>query len=351
MSIWRAIAHALRRFRLVFKNIVGMPLVGEFKDRFVVEPPKLPTDEFGKAVRIPFITEIYVSDQHQWPLDVGQLVNGVFFEDAPPIVFNVCFSCARPSLFSGGDYANPESHWFNVFFGFYEIDVPKSKWSRPFGFKSADSLEPEFDDLLKIGKSDWNYFSNYVYGVPKDECAKYDAVPGQGVKTETLQASVDIGGKRYVEGQVDGLQVVSGYVSGKDGKKLLNNNEFFSPIWRTVFGRPKKKKEYPQSFIPTRMRMRFFARHIEEHDEDLGEMAYKTFIYGGTVNLGYEGSVNLDDFLQAPDGRREQRDEDQGVQEGPQGQGRPLEEDQVALLNRSFFSDQPAVSLWPRLTP
>jgi hypothetical protein len=286
------------RLRRIVQKTVGWPLIGEIGDRFLVAPPRLPTGAFGEAVQLPTVLEIYVSGSHQWPLDIGEKVDAIFFPADPPIVFNVCFSCAKPSLLKGGDYANPESHWFNVFFGFYEIDVRCSEWSRPFGFTSPTASALEFADLLRIGKSDWNYFSNYVYGVPGEECAKYDAIPA-GLPTRVVNPNVRIGGHDYVEAEVDGLEVVSGYVSGRDGKRLRNNNGFFSPIWRIVFGRPKRKAAFPVSLVPTRMRMRFYIRHERGYDADLECDAYKTFIYGGTINLGYAGPLSNAAFLDA----------------------------------------------------
>ena len=123
MGLLSAIARFFRRAGLVTKNIIGLPLVGEFKVRFFVEPPKLPTKKFGRATRIPTLLEILVSDEKQWPLDIGKKVNDIFFSGKPPIVFNVCFCCARPSLFKGGNYANPKSHWFKVFFGSFVLSM------------------------------------------------------------------------------------------------------------------------------------------------------------------------------------------------------------------------------------
>ncbi len=296
----------LHRIPLVIMGIAGWPLVGEFKGRFVVQPPKLKTDEFGKASKNPTLLEIYVDSQKQWPLDIGELVNERYFTDDPPIVFNVCFCCAKPTLFRGGDYGNPESHWFNVFFGFYEIDVPASSWDHPFGFEKYESKELRFDELMRIGKSDWNYFSNHVYGVPLGTCDKYKPID-PSVKTWQNPDEVEINGKFFSEGTVEGMEVVSGYVSGKDGKKLGYPCGIFSPLWRTVFGRPRKSKHFGTSFPPTKMKMHFLIRHIKEYDEDLKEDAYKTFIYGGTGNISqYEWArehtadpVDMDKFLEA----------------------------------------------------
>jgi hypothetical protein len=284
----------------VLHGLLGWPLVGEIEGRFLVTPPRLCTERFGESTHLPTVLEIYVSHDHQWPLDVGRLVDAVYFRHHEPIVFNVCFGCAKPSLLRGGDYANPDSHWFNVFFGYYEIDVRCSEWTRPFGFASSaeGDLTPVFDDLLRIGKSDWNYFSNYIYGVPLQECARHDQDPPEA-SHRIVNDCVEIGGKEYVEAEVDGLDVVSGYVSGKDGRSLRNNVCGFSPLWRAVFGRPKRSASQGASFPGTAMRMRFYARWERGPDADLGCDAYKTFIYGGAINLGYEGAIDNEAFLAA----------------------------------------------------
>jgi hypothetical protein len=282
----------------IFHKLIGWPLVGEIGDRFLVEPPHLATKRFGESTHLPTVLEIYVGHDPPKMFPVGELVHARFFEIEKPVVFNVSFSCAKPSLLRGGDYANPESIWFNVFFGFYEIDARCSEWSRPFGFQSANpgALDLEFNDLLRIGKSDWNYFSNYVYGVPEKECGLHDAIPG-GAKPTSLPTA-KIGALDYAQGEVEGLEVVSGYVSGRDGKRLRNNS-WLSPMWRAVFGRPKRKAGFPTSFIPTRMRMRFYARWEKGLDYDLGCEAYKTFIYGGTINLGHPDPAGNAEFLDA----------------------------------------------------
>jgi hypothetical protein len=287
------------RIGSVIHKLTGWRLLGEIGDRFFVEPPRLLTDRFGESTHLPIVLEIYVGHDPPKPLAVGETVHARFFEGRKPVVFNVSFSCAKPSLLRGGDYANPESIWFNVFFGFYEIDVRCAEWGRPFGFKAATAgcLDLEYDDLLRIGKSDWNYFSNWVYGVPDGECRKHDTVPGGAVVRP--QKVVSIGGRDYAEGEVEGLEVVSGYASGKDGKRLLNNVRGLSPLWRAAFGRPKAKPGHDESFVGTKMRMRFWARWEEGDDLDLGCRAYKTFMYGGSINTGYADPAENAAFLDA----------------------------------------------------
>jgi len=298
-KIINSIKNIFYKTAYIFKAVTGIPLVGEFKGRFLVEPPKLRTKKFGKAGRTPTILEIKIDEKHHWPLKAGSFVKEAFFKDYPPIVFNVCFSCSRPNILRVSDYANPESHWFNVFMGFYEIDVPKSEWQRPFGFKDSTKTDIEFSDLLRIGKSDWNYFSNYIYGVPVKICKKYDNLNDKNLIERIIDKNHMINGKSFVEAEVEGISVVSGYVSDKDGNKLLNNNKILSPVWRFVFGRSKSSENYPDSFIPCRMKMRFLLRYEEGWDEDLGEEAFRTFIYGGTVNMDYKGPLDNEEFLNA----------------------------------------------------
>jgi hypothetical protein len=190
------------------------------------------------------------------------------------------------------------SHWFNVFFGFYEIDVDIDKWNRPFGYKDFKSNELEFNDLFKIGKSDWNFFSNYIYGVPLEDCKKYSPIDAD-IETKIINHEVTIGKHKYIEAVASGVKVVTGYVSKSDNKKLLRNDGFLSLVWQTAFGRPKNSPMFTKSFIPATMKMHFYIRWEKSFDIDSDRDMYKTFIYGGTINLDYKGNVDNEAFLQA----------------------------------------------------
>jgi hypothetical protein len=225
MGFFKRIRGLLRTFaRLVataWRALRGAPLVGEIHDRFEVTPAVIDDEEFGRSSSYPQVLEIIVSDDEQWPLGVGKIVNDVFFDKDPPIVFNVCFSCHEPDD-GRSEYADPTSHWFNVFFGFYEIDVPAKEWGRPFGFKSAEEVrEIEFDDLKRIGKSDWNYFSNYMYGVPWWEVSQHNRLDDPGVTTRVINPRVVVKDKHFVECEVDGMEVVSGYCAGDEQVRHL----------------------------------------------------------------------------------------------------------------------------------
>jgi hypothetical protein len=303
MGTWKRIRGLLRtlvRFlATALRAVRGLPLVGEIEGRFDVIPAVIDDPVFGRSARYPTVLEIVVSDRERWPLRVGRLVNDRFFAGDPPIVFNVCFSCHEPDPLGRSEYADPTSHWFNVFFGFYEIDVPCGEWRRPFGFKTGDPVAPEVDfhDLLRIGKSDWNYFSNYMYGVPARIAAAHDALDDPQVATRVSPAPVVIGGARFWECEVDGLEVVTGYAGPRGG--LRDNVWFFTPVWRRVFGTCAPRAGHDESFVGARMKLRFLMRWERGPDEDLGCEAFKTFIYGGSINKGYPDAAFNERFLEA----------------------------------------------------
>lgn len=295
-GLWRTL---VRLILTGLRFLRGAPLVGEIHDRFLVEPAVIEGHEFGCSSRKPQVLEIIVSEEEQWPLGVGKIVNEVFFDKDPPIVFNVCFSCHQPDDDGHSEYADPESHWFNVFFGFYEIDVPADQWERPFGFKSKDKKKPEieFKDLLRIGKSDWNYFSNYMYGVPWWKTCGYNRLDDPGLTTRVADRPVSVKGKEFLECEIDGMEVVSAYCAG-DGE-LRRNVWLFSRVWQKQFGTCEPRDGHEVSFVPTRMKLRFLIRWEGDDDYDLERKAFKTFIYGGSINKGYRDAAFNERFLAA----------------------------------------------------
>ena len=256
---------------------------------------------FGPGSDFPAVLEIQVTDRRVRPLGVGEIVDEIYFPGSPPVIFNVCFSCAKPDLAGRSAYADPTSHWFNVFFGFYEIDVSAARWGRPFGFTEAE-LAPQsvcVDDLLKIGKADWNYFSNWMYGVPRRYVDRYREI-GTGAAapraTITPRLVRDGAGPPHVEGTIEGLRAVSGYPAGE---RLENNVCFWSPVWRRVFGTCGPRPGHEQPFPGTSMKMKFWMRFEEGHDVDLGERAYKTFLCGGSINESWPDAAFNEEFLEA----------------------------------------------------
>lgn len=279
----------------LIQKLFRIPGVGEINNRFLYTAPQLSDSRFGDTTHLPTVLEIYIDTGHQWPLEIGKKVKAVLFQNYPPIVFNVCFACSRPSFFKRiSNYANPNSHWFNVFFGFYEINAPCSKWNRAFGFTENGELNK--DDLIRLGKADWNYFSNYLYGVPDTYCEQNSLISGNEQISITNSNKV-INNQKYIEVEMSNIQVVSGYCAS--GDSLLNNQPIVSQLWRKVFGIYPAIDNISQSFMSCTMKMKFYIRYDIVWDNDLQEKAYNTYVCGGTINMHYTNTMYNEQFLNA----------------------------------------------------
>jgi hypothetical protein len=285
--------------------LLNLPNVGRIGDETAMGKPALINDaEFGQSSAMPSILNVPVSPQKQGLLSVGQHAYQKCFAGYPPFDFNVDFSCAKADPLTGkSEYADPRSPWSNVFFGRYEIDAPlgkdgdATKWSRPFGFNSTKPGDINFDDILKLGNADWGYFSNWMYGVPDAALDKDLAMQAQMPKPTCTVSNPDvvIGGKHYVECEIDGAYLPSAFVNPKDGGKLTNNDSLMSPVWRQVFGnQPDGAAEDPAvagtpSFAPTSMKMKFYVTQELKTDPKTGQQVYATEFYGGGVNKTWAG--------------------------------------------------------------
>ncbi|MGH9900591.1 MAG: hypothetical protein ACRD68_02005, partial [Pyrinomonadaceae bacterium] len=170
------------------------------------------------------------------------------------------------------------------------------------------AFEINFEDIIRIGKADWNYFSNYVYGVPAHYIEPFDRVDLGAVDCAYLGRE-KIVGRKFAGGHEEGrenrywdavelnhVEVVSAYVSDRDGGALESPSRLLSPLWRLSFGRPRPRPEYPQSFFPTDMRARLYMSWSECAHPALGE-SYRTLIFGGTANNSYPDAVKNARFL------------------------------------------------------
>jgi hypothetical protein len=272
--------------------LTRLPLAGAVGGSAVGRAPEVCCLEFniGSSMsRAPGVTRIVVGEGGGGaPASVGEIVKRKLFPDCPDFVFNVSFSCGRASRSGLGVYADPRSIWFNVFFGYYEIIAPKSSWARPFGYEvEKGKAQVCFDDIVRLGKADWNYFSNYIYGVPLSDIEPYDQINMDEVGCIQHGRDRVGGGERYWDiVELDGVEVVSAYVSGRDGKRLQSPSRVLSPLWRLAFGSSAASPTHQDSFIPTRMRARLNISYLEDEDSRLGKV-YRTLIFGGTTNSGY----------------------------------------------------------------
>lgn len=239
--------------------------------------------QFNKSMSLPSILEVQVDglEETVHPEELAPVAR--LFPDCPKFNVNVAFSCGRAHLIHPGVYNNPSSPWFNVFVGYYQIDVPTSLWDHPFGYRSdaANGFTLDEDELTRLGRADWNYFSNYMYGVPLE---RLDAV-GQGPVTLTRLGRTPVGSHTWDRIRVSDVSVASAYVSHLD-VNLENTYKFLNNIWRAAFGRPYRSDRPEESFFPTSLSAELLVCWAldESDDRDLGGPVYRTYVFGGTVN-------------------------------------------------------------------
>ena len=290
---------------LGFPSWMKLPMVGDVDNRFRAPEVQLDSPRFGKSEGLPFVMEIKVDGARSEPAGVGQKVDEVFFPHQKNLLFNVSFACGKPrGLFRTGVYGDPRSIWFNVFFGYYQIDVVEQEWGRPFGYE-ADGKTVHWQDVLRIGKSDWNYFSNWMYGVPDaaiDPCNQ----PLRGKNTTTSHRGRQaVNGRAWDILELDNVDVVSAYANGRPGKQLVER-ELWSLLWRASYGFPLNKAVVEQeSFFSVPMQARLYMAFREvKNDNDLDNPTFQTFLFGGTINKFYSNkspthAKDNADFLEA----------------------------------------------------
>ncbi|HSA14085.1 MAG TPA: hypothetical protein P5346_05010 [Spirochaetota bacterium] len=283
-----ALQHAFKSLWWRFKiKFLELPLVGDIDGEYTVPEARVKSRVFGKSQGLPVTVEIKVKDADSIPENVGRIVKKKLFSSddyaGKDFIFNVCFSCGKSGLLTKGVYTDPKSHWFNVFFGYYEIDVPKNTWQRPFGYDiDRGKSSVNFSDLARIGTADWNYFSNYLYGVPNGAIEGCSDPDDPGIIKRTI-GRVEIRKRSWDHVEVDNFRVVSAYTAPGE-EHSLEERSVFTPMWRLSYGRPHPRKGFGDSFFPCRMKAHFYMAYDSKFDDDLKEEAYRTFIFGGTVN-------------------------------------------------------------------
>src|SRR5437868_2138782 len=102
-----------------------IPIFGDIENRYILKPARISDRRFGKNSNYYFVIEFDIVDHPNEFIDLGNIVKREIFPDRAPFVYNVSFTSSKPSWLTGrSHYADPSSHWFNVFFGFYEFDAP-----------------------------------------------------------------------------------------------------------------------------------------------------------------------------------------------------------------------------------
>jgi phospholipase C len=264
------------------------PSIGVIDGRTAFTPPAVDDPTYGRSQSCTdTILRFHVADEERKVCNVGQLVKQRMFPPPyQPFVFNAV-ACVGAFTREGPQcYANPRSPWFNVFLGYYQIDCDRALWSRPFGFEAAAGYtsEPRIEDLVRLGKADWNYFSNWDYGVPETVLWPYDRVSVHS-NDYTDGGMEEIGGRWWHRIDLLGVEVASAYVSDAPGALRLVDNTVVAGMIRDSFGYPQSDPLHPNSFIPKRLDAALRMAYFEDDD------GYHTLIFGGTAHTGRDAGL------------------------------------------------------------
>lgn len=275
---WTSIVACTNDVLVHFDPTKGMVAGRATADPPVVQGPWGPSGPSGDGV-----TRFHITDQPRVLADVGPEVKARMFPAYSPLVLNIVACCGRPtgSPSGPGVYADPESPWFNVFFGVYQMDCAVTDgWTRPFGYESAAGVASVVhgEDLVRIGKSDWNWFSNYMYGVPSGVCAQYSSVD-MGAVTFTPTETIPLGSTTWHCVTMSGVEVASAYQSDASGAAQLVENSLLTDEWRKSFGEPSPRPEYPTSFIPTKLQSTLLMTYWQD------AAGFHTLMFGGTSGI------------------------------------------------------------------
>jgi hypothetical protein len=251
---------------------------------FLNRPVVIDCAEFGRSFNIPGTMAINVDEKPGPPANIGQKVKKFYFNDSNPFRVTISF-CRGPN----NSYGNPKSIWFNVFAGYYQVEVSKSLWKRPFGYEDATNRTLNHEELLKLGKSDWNFLSNHIYGVPVKEIQRL-------AEDDSLVqlTPITIGNKEWDSFELE-FNTVAPYVSPHDGKRFEEG--WWTPLWRFVFGRPISDPQFKNSFFPSKIKGACFVCFKEDVDYWTGEERYQTLIFGGTINQSFPDHDQNQRFL------------------------------------------------------
>jgi hypothetical protein len=259
------------------------PSVGVIGGQTAVYPPTVRDPVYGDSQNCTgTILRLHIDDEPRRLCQVGHKVKARMFPAPyPPFVFN---AVACVGAFERGGpqrYANPHSRWFNVFLGYYQLDCATPAWDRPFGFDAADggASSPRIEDLARLGKSDWNFFSNWDYGVPEEALEPYCDVDVSSVDSVD-QGLVEIAGRHWHRVDLLGVEVASCYVSDAPGAQQLVHNTRIAGALRQAFGFPDPQPDRPVSFIPKTLDA---VLHMAYFQDDEG---FHTLIFGGTAHAG-----------------------------------------------------------------
>ena len=283
-----------RRQWVDFDGIVALRLlqasrfrvpVGAINGSYLRAPPRIDDPRIGRSSGIPVALAFRIGeDCTGFPGGIGRVVHRELFPETPAFSVHIKFACAKTDLLGRSDFANPRSIWYNVFVGYYQVEVAQEEWGRPFGYDlDADGNGTlRLDEMARLVRADWNHLSNQIYGVPAPAVAAVNALGVDGlqfeyhgrVRKEGWDGAFDLA-------DLENLVVVGPH-SAHRGADYVNFGPFIGPLWRRVFG-TYSGPVADASFAPCLLRTRAYFCFRSTRDAT-GRLVYQTFVFGGSVN-------------------------------------------------------------------
>lgn len=270
------------------KNSLVIPSIEE---NFIVNQARIKNDgKFGKDNIIQYVIEYNVPD---YILDgeslenIGYMLKKYMFEEYPSFMCSEYLTCSKKN-----NYSNPLSNWYNVVYGFYEINAPCSGWARPYGFTTDFKIIPS--EIIKVISSNTNIVINYIYGVPFWKCVEACSMQGKE-KVTIVNEKVSIGEYNYIEIMIEDMNLITCYTTDKKLLSLPYNS--LSKLWREIFGTVEYIKGFETDFPIIRMKGKFYVRYEHTFDRRLRTFVFKTWIYGGIVNMDTPNIMFHNEFL------------------------------------------------------
>jgi hypothetical protein len=272
---------ALRFFR---GGRFRLPL-GAINGSYLRAPPRIDDPRIGRSSGLPIALEFRIGeDSVGFPGGIGRIVHRELFPGAPDFSVHIKFACAKPDFLGRSDFANPRSIWYNVFVGYYQVEVDQEEWGRPFGYDlDADGdATPRLEEMARLVRADWNHLSNQLYGVPAHAVAAVNAFGLEDLHRE-YQGRVR---KEGWDGAFDLIEfenlAVVGPHSTHGGADYVNLGLIVGPLWRRTFG-THREPVGDASFAPCLLRMRAYLCFKSTRDA-AGRRVYQTFVFGGSIN-------------------------------------------------------------------
>ena len=275
------------RHDLAHRSVIRFdPSIGEIDGRTDVYPPIVFDPVYGSSQNCSgTILRIHVDADRRDLCGVGSKVKEHMFPHPyPPFVFNTVAAVGAFEEDGPQAYTNPVSPWFNVFLGYYQLDCRKDEWDRPFGFLSAKGIEsePYVEDLVRLGKSDWNFFSNWDYGVPEEYLLPYCSASSPAADSTVYHEIVDVAGGGWRRVELRNVEVASCYESDDPKAEHLISNTPITPVIRRSFGYPSPTPRVTESFVANKLDAVLHMAYFDDDD------SYHTLIFGGTAHAGQD---------------------------------------------------------------